>query len=327
VRTLLKFIHNVIKTFKNNPNKSNHSRKFTLKQNNSETLAYTFVSYLNEKGQSLKPYDTIQGYLGQKIDFTIPDFKSYVITDIEGNLTEIKHPKNWVTIHYMSLNAKPINVFFINYDTYSMIQMPETYIGKYGDAYKIKPPTIPNFITINHIGNLTGRFSDNIKNIIIYYRRDDWKCYINLHNSYIRTTHKTKVYLDTPGKALDVLLPAATTWKVFYTVQSHGIKWLNIGFNQWIVDQNYKKIHYPFATSLVNATNWQHHRQSYSAIIKANYWVSVPVYNYPYGSCLYLLHPNDQFNVTNRIIDDNDNIWLEINNLYFISDRYVQKKE
>lgn len=321
-------MHNVIEAFKNKPNKSytnlQHSQQ---KQNNKKPLAYTFVSYIDEKGQCLKLSDTITGYLGQKINFTIPDFKSYVISNIEGNLVQITKPKNYVVIHYITINAKPVNVFFINYDTYSMVQMPKIYTGKYGDSYQIKIPNIPHFVTVKYIGNLTGTFNDNISNIIIYYRRDDWQCYTKLHNSYIRTTHNTKVYCNTPGKVLDVLLPIATTWRVFYKVKSNGIQWLNIGFNQWIIDQHYEKIHYPFATKLINANNWQRHKCNYTAIIKSNYWVSIPVYNYPYGTCLFFLHPNDQFQVTDCIIDNNNRTWVEINNLHFISNEYVQKKD
>lgn len=288
-------------------------------------LASMTIYYVDENGHPLKSFDILNGKLNENTKFIIPDFDHYVLCNIEGDTRVFKHRDNQVIIHYMKLSGKPVNVFFINYDTYSMVKMPEMVLGRFGDAFEINVPSLQGFNIITYSGAKEGYFNDQVQNLVIYYRRSDWNN-VERVNYYVKLRKYTPVFNDTAGDIYNVFLPKDSTWKVFYRVKSHNCVWLNIGPNQWIKDLDYAEIHYPFAKQLVDSSSWQITATNYSAIVNNNR-VSVPVYNYPYGSCLKFLHANDVFKVTHQIVDNHQTTWLEINDLYFIVDKYVQKKD
>ncbi|CAI2619822.1 hypothetical protein AKUH4B101A_10010 [Apilactobacillus kunkeei] len=283
------------------------------------------IYYVDEDGHYLHEFNVIHGFVGDPVSFIIPDFDHYVLFKIEGISTYMQKEDNEVTLQYNRLNGKPVNIFFINYDTYSMIRLPQMAIGKYNNEFQINIPELSGFKLINYSGDSNGIFDDYMKHLIIYYRRNDWHS-VQKDTFYIRLREYTRVYNDTNGDVLHVLLPKKSIWKVFYQVTTDDALWLNIGPNQWIVDRNFFRMQYPFAKELTNTDSWKIKKVHYPATIENNNHQSVAVYNFPYGSCIGFLHNGNSFIVTQEIVDQNDLQWVEINNLHYIVSDDVKKE-
>ncbi|WKN28880.1 MucBP domain-containing protein [Apilactobacillus kunkeei] len=282
------------------------------------------IYYVDEEGHYLHEFNVIHGFVGDPVSFIIPDFDHYVLFKIKGVSTYMQKENNQVTLQYNRLNGKPVNIFFINYDTYSMIRLPQMAIGKYNNKFEINIPELAGFKLMNYSGDTDGIFNDYMKHLIIYYRRDDWHN-VQKDTFYIRLREYTKVYNDTNGEILHVLLPKKSIWKVFYQVTTDNALWLNIGPNQWIVDRNFYRMQYPFAKELTNTDSWKIKKVHYPATIQNDNHQSVAVYNFPYGSCIGFLHNGNSFFVTQEIIDQKDVHWMEINNLHYIVSEDVKK--
>ncbi|GAA6116276.1 MucBP domain-containing protein [Apilactobacillus kunkeei] len=283
------------------------------------------IYYVDEDGHYLHEFNVIHGFVGDPVSFIIPDFDHYVLFKIMGVSTYMQKEDNEVTLQYNRLNGKPVNIFFINYDTYSMICLPQMAIGKYNNEFQINIPELSGFKLINYSGDSNGIFDDYMKHLIIYYRRNDWHS-VQKDTFYIRLREYTRVYNDTNGDVLHVLLPKKSIWKVFYQVTTDDALWLNIGPNQWIVDRNFFRMQYPFAKELTNTDSWKIKQVHYPATIENDNHQSVAVYNFPYGSCIGFLHNGNSFIVTQEIVDQNDVQWVEINNLHYIVSDDVKKE-
>lgn len=339
------FIHDIINMFKHKnkpkePQANGFNDSFTINNdeyiqtknnNNGETLspshkhrAKMTIYYIDEDGHYLHEINVIRGFIGDPVNFIIPDFDHYVLFKIEGALTYMQKDDNQVVLQYNRLNGKPVNIFFIDYDTYSMIRLPQMAIGQYNNEFSIQIPNLPGFNLVNYSGSTEGIFNDEMKHLVIYYRRNDWKD-VERDNFYIRLREYTEVFNDTDGQVLHVLLPKDSIWKVFYIVTTEKAIWLNIGPNQWIINRNFNRMHYPFAKRLTNTDSWVIKNVNYPATIEKKENKSVTVYNFPYGSCIDFLHNGHSFFVTQEIQDQNNRHWLEINNLHFIIDEDIKK--
>lgn len=283
------------------------------------------IYYVDEDGHYLHEFNVIHGFVGDPVSFIIPDFDHYVLFKIMGVSTYMQKEDNEVTLQYNRLNGKPVNIFFINYDTYSMIRLPQMAIGKYNNEFQINIPELSGFKLINYSGDSNGIFDDYMKHLIIYYRRNDWHS-VQKDTFYIRLREYTRVYNDTNGDVLHVLLPKKSIWKVFYQVTTDDALWLNIGPNQWIVDRNFFRMQYPFAKELTNTDSWKIKQVHYPATVENDNHQSVVVYNFPYGSCIGFLHNGNSFIVTQEIVDQNNVQWVEINNLHYIVSDDVKKE-
>ncbi|CAI2619123.1 hypothetical protein AKUH3B110M_09910 [Apilactobacillus kunkeei] len=283
------------------------------------------IYYVDEDGHYLHEFNVIHGFVGDPVSFIIPDFDHYVLFKIMGVSTYMQKEDNEVKLQYNRLNGKPVNIFFINYDTYSMIRLPQMAIGKYNNEFQINIPELSGFKLINYSGDSNGIFNDYMKHLIIYYRRNDWHS-VQKDTFYIRLREYTRVYNDTNGDVLHVLLPKKSIWKVFYQVTTDDALWLNIGPNQWIVDRNFFRMQYPFAKELTNTDSWKIKQVHYPATVENDNHQSVVVYNFPYGSCIGFLHNGNSFIVTQEIVDQNNVEWVEINNLHYIVSDDVKKE-
>lgn len=279
------------------------------------------VYYVDVDGHPLADFSVLHGHVGDDVNLIIPDFKNYVLFKIDGISTFMQTTDNHVIIHYHKLNGKPLNIFFINYDTYAMIRLPQIAVGSYDEAFNINFPKLDGFNLVTYSGNQTGHFTDSIQHLVLYYRRSDWKNVIR-SNFYIKLREYTPAYTDTTGNQLPVILPKGSIWKIFYRVTTDKGVWLNIGPNQWIVDRNFNQMKYPFAKKLTNTDSWVINKLNQSATFESN--VSVPVYNYPGGNCLYFLHKGDTVHLTQSIQVAPNKHWFEINNLHYIEEKYIK---
>ncbi|UQS85570.1 MucBP domain-containing protein [Apilactobacillus apisilvae] len=322
---MFKIFNKIVKSYKRNHKIiEDHFKSDLSKETASLSLATLRVHYINENGINLKKADSFNGPLNTRTNFIIPSFKGHVICKIVGNPKYFNKNNNDVFIKYQSINGKPVNVFFINLDNYLMVKNYKTIIGKYHTKYRINPPKITGYKLKSHIGELKGQYDNHIKSIVMYYQKSNW-LKITRESYYIKSKNNINVFNNTEKNKIIRNIPKNSKIKIFYQVKTENYLWLNIGGNQWIINDSFTPIYHPFGSFLKNTNNWQIISLNKVAYLKSDiYNNKVSIFNYPSGEIIRYGLDNKEVKITLSIIDENNKHWYEINNLFYIKAENIQ---
>ncbi|TPR21296.1 hypothetical protein DY102_07550 [Apilactobacillus timberlakei] len=306
---------------RNNYKKTNLNNK-NQKSENTLPLNAMKVHCIDENGKRLAKDEIFYGPKNTRNNYIIPSFQNYVIYNITGNLKYFVD-NNEVFIEYQKLYGKPVSVFFINIENYLLLKSPEIKTGKINSLYQVKPPKINGYKNISHSGNLNGTFNNKVQSVVLYYKKYDWLQLTHV-NFYIKTSQITKVFDNAELSKPVGFIPQNSIWKIFAKLQKNDYIWLNIGSDQWIIDKEFTKIKYPFGKKLTNTNNWKIQKMNASAFLKTK---RTQIFNYPGGEIINDHVKSKKVMITNSILDNENILWYEINNLYYIKSSDIQKAQ
>ncbi|KID41332.1 MucBP domain-containing protein [Fructilactobacillus fructivorans] len=213
---------------------TSETKRPSSKQSEAKKPSTVLMEFVDQAGNQLKPTEIISGSIGDPINFIVPQIKNYILVNIDGLTRKMRTSNQLIKFHYMPKLGQPVSVYCFDFDTFRLLQTPIIVNGSFHHHFSLQAPVISNYDLHLSIGDLNGQFTEKPQNIILYYRRSNWKV-VQSVNYLVKMKIPTSVY-DSPqqNRKYDQILPAGSTWKVFTEIKTNQGDWLNLGGSQWV---------------------------------------------------------------------------------------------
>lgn len=210
-----------------------------------KTPATVLVKFIDKQQKELRPQLILKGFLGDSLKLTIPNLSGYLLQKIDGMSSKISAPKQTITVHYQSALGQPVMIYCFDYDTNQLLGNPQFMTGPLTQNYHVPLPKIAGYQLHFSIGNQTGTYTHEPQNVILYYRRNDWKI-VQPVNYLVKIKASTLVYQDPITQTqYDFKLPTGSVWKVFKEVHTNQGTWLSLGGAEWVKQDYVSRINDP----------------------------------------------------------------------------------
>ncbi|WP_429971341.1 MucBP domain-containing protein [Fructilactobacillus sp. Tb1] len=196
--------------------------------------ATVLVRFLNDQDQELEANLIFKSYIGSPLKLTIPSIEGYIFKKIDGISSEVIAAQQTIIIHYQKELGQPIMIYCFDYDNNQLLQVPTFLSGVLGTTYHVDLPTIKGYLPHLAIGELSGQYGNDPQNIVLYYRREDWKTVQPVNYLISIKTPATVYKHPTEQESYPFTLPIGSVWKIFKEVRTNNQVWLSLGGAEWI---------------------------------------------------------------------------------------------
>lgn len=204
--------------------------------------ATILVKFINEDHMNLRQPLIFKASLGEPIRLKIPKFKNYIFKKIDGLTSNIVSPEQTITVCYQKELGQPVMIYCFDYDTHQLLSAPTFMTGPLNENYQVKIPSIIGYQIHLSIGNLTGSYNKESQNVVLYYRKSDWKL-VQAVNYLVKIKFPAVVYSHASEKSsYDFKLPVDSVWKVFKEVHTTDTTWLSLGGAEWVKKDSVSRI-------------------------------------------------------------------------------------
>lgn len=196
--------------------------------------ATVLIKFVDEQQQALKSPLIFKGRLGDPLNLTVPNLTGYLFQKIDGLSSKINATQQTITIHYQKELGQPVMIYCFDYDTNQLLSTPTFMTGPLNEAYQVVLPPINGYQIHFSLGQQTGVYTHEPQNVILYYRRNNWKI-VQPVNYLVKIKSSTQVYPDPFQKTPYAFkLPTGSVWKVFKEVHTNDTTWLSLGGAEWV---------------------------------------------------------------------------------------------
>ncbi|MFD1419313.1 MucBP domain-containing protein [Companilactobacillus keshanensis] len=301
------------------------------------------IRYIDSVGNPVSDSVTVEGHYLDKLDIPWKSIPGYVLSSIQHFQQSFIPSEEGISLIYAQQIAAPVIVYHRNING-ELISNPQYLTGDLNKTYQAQPLDDAAKYLIKNQKSANGTFSNEVKEYEFVYNTASLENVDIPDNLFVQTLSNSNVF-EKPNApyALEKQLPYNTSWHVYKALKEtyREIYWYNLGGSTWISSQeNIKTLNiknYTMTQKMLNtplASNVDNISFTYQIIdsidinkkVKILYYSdqNITAWETPYGDMNSKHYKGSQQVFVIRLIQlDNQSIWAQIDDGYYIESKYL----
>lgn len=313
-----------------------------VKRLNRKDVSIT-IRYIDSLGNPVADAVTLEGHYLDKLEIPWKSIPGYVLSSIRHFQQTFIPSEEGISLIYSQQIAAPVVVYHRN-TRGELISNPEYLTGELNKSYNAQPLEDAAKYLVKNQKSAKGTFSNEVKEYEFVYNTASLEKVDIPDNLFVQTLSNSNVY-EQPNAPypLEKQIPYNTSWHVYEALKEtyRDTYWYNLGGSTWVSSQeNIKTLNiknYTLTQKMLNtplATNVDNISFTYQIIdsidinrrVKVLYYSdrSVTAWETPYGNMINNRYQGGQQVFVIRLIQlDNQSIWAQIEDGYYIESKYL----
>ncbi|WP_461226350.1 MucBP domain-containing protein [Lacticaseibacillus suihuaensis] len=191
------------------------------------------VRFEDREGRTLAPPQVLHGASGEPVAIDVPLIPGFVLTGIDGFITQFPAAPHVICYRYLPRVAAPVVVYHRD-EGGRLLANPEILIGKLNAVFTTQ--ALPELAAHADVQTQTGHFTETSQKVTFGYDLARLTPGTPPAAAFIELMSAKATFAQPDfNQPLATKLPAHTFWRVFAMArESSGQVWLNIGGAQWL---------------------------------------------------------------------------------------------